>query len=52
MLKALVISISFPYVIGTLAPTIRVTLINTISTLRITENTSLTHKDANKLIYS
>jgi len=41
---------SFPYVIGTFTPTIRITLVNTISALRITENTSLTHKDANKTI--
>ena len=43
---------SFPYVVGTFAPTVRTTLVDAIPTFRITKITTLTHKDANKTIYA
>lgn len=42
---------SLPDVVGTLVPTITISLIYAIPALRIRENPS-THKDANKPIYS
>jgi len=42
--EALVISVSFPDVIGALAPAVTVALVNTVSTLRIAERFTLTHK--------
>jgi hypothetical protein len=42
--EPLVILISFPDVIGALAPTVTVALVNTVSTLRIAERSTLTHK--------
>jgi len=41
-----------PDIVGTLVPTITVSFIDAISTLRIAKNPTLTHKDANKPIYS
>jgi hypothetical protein len=42
--EPLVIPVSFPDVIGALAPTVTVALVNTVSTLRIAERFTLTHK--------
>jgi hypothetical protein len=51
--EPLVIPISFPDVIGALAPTVTVALVNTVSTLRIAERFTLTHKEyANKPTYT
>jgi hypothetical protein len=50
--EELIIPVSFPDVVGTLVPTVTVTLINTFSAFRIAKNPTLTHKDANKPIYS
>jgi hypothetical protein len=51
--EALIIHVFFPDVIGTLAPTVTVALVNTVSTLRIVERFTFTHKElANYLIYT
>jgi hypothetical protein len=49
---ALVVLVSFPYVVGTFAPTVRTTLVDAVSTLRITKIVSPTHANANNLIYT
>jgi hypothetical protein len=41
---ALIISVSFPDVIGTLAPTVTATLVNAVSTLRQVKKPTLAHK--------
>jgi hypothetical protein len=46
------ISFYSPNIVWTLAPTVRASLVNTVSTLRIAERSRLTHKEyANKPIY-
>jgi hypothetical protein len=47
-----VVPVSFPDVIGTFAPAIRSTFVNAVSTLRVAENISPTHINANKPVYS
>jgi hypothetical protein len=51
-IRTLVILGSFPDVVGTFTPTVRSTLVNAVSTLRITEVVSPTHTNANTLIYT
>jgi hypothetical protein len=47
------ISFSSPDIVRILAPTVTVALVNTVSTLRIAERFTLTHKEyANKPIYT
>lgn len=41
--EALVISVSFPDVVGTFAPTIRTTLVHAIPAFRIAKNPALPH---------
>jgi len=51
--EALIIPVSFPDVIWTLAPTVTVAFVNAVSTLGIAERFTLTHKElANYLIYT
>jgi hypothetical protein len=50
--EELIIPVSFPDVVGAFIPTVTIALINTFSALRIAKNPTLTHKDANKPIYS
>jgi len=42
--ETLVISVSFPDVVGTFAPTVRTTLVHAIPAFRIAKITTLTHK--------
>jgi len=46
---ALVIPVSFPDVVGTFAPTVRITFVDAISAFRIAKNPAFAHKEyANK----
>ena len=42
--EPLIFPVSFPDVIGALIPTVSVALVNAVSTLRIAERSTLTHK--------
>jgi hypothetical protein len=50
--QASVIFESFPNIVGTFTPTVRITLVNAVPTLRITKDPSFTHKNANISIYA